>query len=90
MAALLLMKEEGTVTQIRRFLGTGKWKNTQRKDVREAEHLKRIFKSFAANPLISLPRDPAWLTSILGLGVCSFQVLFPSWCRIERGRSHKC
>ena len=56
MAALLLMKEEGTVTQIRRFLGTGKWKNTQRKDVREAEHLKRIFKSFAANPLISLPR----------------------------------
>lgn len=87
MAAQLLMKEEGTVTQIGHFLGTGKWKDAPRKDVRGAEHLKRIFESFAANPLIFLPRDPAWLTSVLGSGVCSFQVLFPSWCRVERSCS---
>ena len=31
MAAPLLMKEE--VTQVRHFLGTGKWKDIQRKDV---------------------------------------------------------
>lgn len=72
MVALLLMKEERTVTQVRHFLGTGKWKDTQRKDVREAEHLKRIFKSFAVSPHISLPRDPTWLTSALGSGDYSF------------------